>query len=62
MHRQDNANDTKSNLNSYLYWQVCATFRINTCKAGTMTPEVQVMQVLIVGPMIQVPQDLLIVN
>ena len=62
MHRQDNANDTKSNLNSYLYWQVRAAFRINTCKAGTITPEVQVIKVVIVVPEIQVLQDLLIVN
>ena len=61
-HGRDSANDTKSKFNSYLYWQVRATFRIYICEAGTMIPEVQVIQVLIVVPGIQVLQDLLIVN
>ena len=56
-HGRDSANDTKSKFNSYLYWQVCATFRIDT-----MIPEVQVLEVLIVVPVIQVLQDLLIVD
>ena len=62
MHGRGSANDTKSKFNSYLYWQVCATFRIDTCEAGIMIPEVQEIQVLIVVPMTQVLQDLLIIN